>query len=102
MRYLTREEEDDFFKKYLALHGLEGNRNDYDQLFKWFYQDGGIYPNILQKKHPLPVGKLYGYLPKDCSNMLNTITMLLDYNNYTKAIESYKTQIVLQGSAQKK
>jgi len=90
MNYLSEEQIEDFFRKYLAIFGVDGGRNDFAEIKNWFLT--GYYPTSFQKIWPIE--KRWGYYPiingeAIAHQLANQIT---DSRNFLPAIESYRKQ----------
>lgn len=85
---LNESQVEDFFKKYLALFGVDGNRQDFYEISEWACGMGQslAYPRAFQKAWPLPVGKMYGYVTDEAVKAYWQIT---DCQNWSNAIKSY-------------
>lgn len=84
---LSESEIEDFFKKYLALWGLEGGFFDYHQIKDWGLGRGGPYPRCFQKIWPMPIGKMYGNIRREAEEAYMKMTFP---NTYLAAISSYR------------
>lgn len=87
MRYLTEQEVDDFFRKYLAVFGLDGGRTDFMQMQFWHLKH--YYEDCFQKLWP--IDRRYGYSTKEADNLRMRVT---DPENYNAAIRSYRKQMI--------
>lgn len=87
---LDQFEIEDFFRKYLALFGVDGGFFDYHQIQDWFMGRGGPYPRCFQKIWPMPIGKMYGYTCREANEAYMEIT---NVNTCLEAISSYKKSL---------
>lgn len=74
---------------FLSLYGIRGSWPELRELYDFYYSHYmNIYPNCLQEKYPLPIGKLYGSIPVEVDKLLHNLI-----DNWDRCWKSYKKYI---------